>query len=113
MKKIFSLLIALFFIISCSSDSSSEDFTGKVFYGVATASCAPTTIENLTPDEYVFMSFVDENDNEVSYQPRPNTWYKMCNGSACMWAKTGSDVSPVDSPVSFDFINTEYNSPCQ
>ncbi|MBP6387377.1 MAG: hypothetical protein KA327_12235 [Pseudarcicella sp.] len=59
------------------------------------------------------MSFVDENDNEVSYQPRPNTWYRMCNGSACMWAKTGSDVTPVDSPISFDFIKTEYTSPCQ
>jgi hypothetical protein len=113
MKNFLIVTTIVLLSFSCSSDSSSSDLTGKVFYGVATASCAPTTIDNLTPDEYVLMSFVDENDNEVSYQPRPNTWYRMCNGSACMWAKTGSDVSPVDSPISFDFIKTEYTSPCQ
>ena len=112
MKKII-LGISTFLFMSCSSDSSSEDYTGKVFYGVASASCSPTNVTNLNPDEYVLMSFVDENDNEVNYQPKPNTWYRMCGGSACMWAKTGNDVSPVDSPISFDFINTEYTNPCQ
>jgi hypothetical protein len=111
--KIFLIVTTIVFLsFSCSSDSS-ENLKGKVFYGVASATCLPTTIDNLTPNEYILMSFVDENDNEVSYQPRPNTWYRMCNGSACMWAKTGSDVSPVDSPISFDFIKTEYSSPCQ
>ena len=113
MKKIILGIASVLLCISCSSDSSSEDFSGKIFYGVASASCSPTTITNLSAKDYVLMSFVDENGDEISYQPRPNTWYKMCNGSACMWAKTGNDVSPKDSPISFDFINTEYNSPCQ
>jgi hypothetical protein len=114
MKKIILVIASVLLCISCSRDSSSEDFTEKVFYGVASASCSPTTsITNLSPDDYIRMSFKDENDNDVSYQPRPNTWYRMCDGNLCMWAKTGNDVSPKDSPISFTFFKTEYSSPCQ
>ena len=120
MKKIivFLMLISVLTIpfYGCSgsdSDEKSVDLTGKIFYGVATASCNPTSVTNLSSSEYVMMSFADENGNEISYQPKPNTWYRMCTGSACAWVKTGSDVSPKDSPMSFDFLPNEYNAPCQ
>jgi hypothetical protein len=111
MKKIILGIVSVLLFISCSKDSESEDFTGKVFYGVATSTCSPTSITNLSPNEYVLMSFVDENDNDISYQPKPNTWYRM--SFAGSWVKTGTDVSPKDSPISFGFIKTEYSSPCQ
>ncbi len=110
-KNILGIVSVFLFFISCSSDSSSEDFTGKVFYGVAIADCNPKSITNLSPDEYVLMSFVDENDNEVSYKPKPNTWYRTSFGG--FWVKTGTDVSPKNSPISFDFKSKEYNAPCQ
>lgn len=113
--KILTLLsVLLIAIFGCSdSDSSQVDLRGKSFYGVVTATCNPTTITNLLPDEYVMMSFADEDGNEISYQPKPNTWYRMCFGSSCAWVKTGSNVTPQDSEISFDFLKTEYSSPCQ
>lgn len=113
MRKLIFLTASLLLLLSCSNDSSSEDLKGKVFYGVATATCFPTNQTNLSPDEYVLMSFADEDGNQVSYQPKPNTWYRMCFGSACTWAKTGSNVTPQDSPISFDFLQNEYTSPCK
>ncbi|MBP6754511.1 MAG: hypothetical protein KA210_00075 [Bacteroidia bacterium] len=107
------LLIAIFGCSSSDSETPEVDLKGKVFYGIVVASCNPASTTNLTPDEYVLMSFSDENGNEISYQPKPNTWYRMCNGNLCTWAKTGSDVTPKDSPMSFDFLPNEYNAPCQ
>jgi hypothetical protein len=111
MKKLIFLTVSMFSLISCSSDSSSEDLNGKVFYGVATASCFPTKLTNLSPNEYVLMSFVDEDGNDVSYQPKPNTWYRM--DFSGQWVKTGINVTPQDSPLSFGFLPIEYKAPCQ
>jgi hypothetical protein len=98
---------------SCSSsDSASKNLIGKIFNGVAVANCGnPTSITNLTSSDYVLMSFEDASGNEISYQPKPNTWYKMGYGNT--WVKTGTDVAPKDSPASFGFLSTEYKSPCQ
>ncbi len=117
MKKIIkrSLLFAIFvtFLSACSnSDSPVPDLKGKAFYGVAVSNCGSSTpITNLTSNEYVLMTFEDVSGNDVSYQPKPNTWYKM--GFSNTRVKTGSDVTPKDSPGSFGFLTTEYTTPCQ
>ena len=113
MKKIILTATAVLILFSCSRNSSSENLLGKSFYGVAYASCFPTEVTNLTPDEYYLIYFLDEDGNEISYQPKPNTWYRMCFGSACTWIKTGNDVSPQDSFISDGIYAIEYTSPCQ
>lgn len=108
------LLVGLFLSIFCGckkSSSSTTDLKGKAFYGVASASCNPTRIVNLSSVDYVLMVFEDASGNDVSFQPKPNTWYKMSNSG--VWAKTGSDVTPKDIPLGFGFRTTEYSSPCQ
>lgn len=110
---LFTSLLLTIFGCSNSDTNSTTDLKGKVFYGVVSASCSPTSTTNLSAKDYVLMSFIDENGDEISYQPKPNTWYRMCAGSACMWAKTGSDVTPKDSPLSFSFLTREYSGPCK
>lgn len=113
MKKIIFLFSFFFFLFSCSSDNdSTPDLKGKAFYGVAVSNCGSSTpITNLTSNEYVLMTFEDASGNDVSYKPKPNTWYKMGFGNTRI--KTGSDVTPKDSPASFGFLTTEYTTPCQ
>jgi hypothetical protein len=60
------------------------------------------------------MTFEDAAGNDVSYQPKANTWYKMNSpGSLSTWVKTGTDVTPKNVSISFGFTTTEYSSPCQ
>jgi hypothetical protein len=113
--KFFSLSITIIFItlFGCKkSDSANVDLKGKVFYGVVVATCNPTQTSNLTQTDYVLMAFEDASGNDVSYQPKPNTWYKMSFGGG-VWVKTGSDVTPKDVPMSFGFSTTEYSGPCK
>ena len=117
MKKIIelSLLLSINLMIlsACSSsESSTPDLKGKAFYGVAISNCGSSTpITNLTSSEYVLMRFEDASGNDISFQPKPNTWYKFSFGSTRV--KTGSDVTPKNSPITFDFATTEYSTPCQ
>lgn len=117
MNQRLSICVSLFTILllqACNKkESITPNFKGKVFYGVVTASCNPTKIVNLgNSSDYVLMIFEDASGNGISYQPKPNTWYKM-SGNAGIWAKTGSDVTPKDIPLGFDFLSTEHNSPCK
>ncbi|WP_353084465.1 hypothetical protein [Flavobacterium sp.] len=110
------MLVTLYTIIftSCSKTDNTptpEDLTDKAFYGVAIANCPSTNVTNLTSSEYIFMSFVDNTGNSISYQPLPNTWYKM--NTANTYVKTGSDVSPKDAVVTWDFSSTVRTAPCQ
>jgi|LauGreDrversion4_2_1035121.scaffolds.fasta_scaffold00215_14 hypothetical protein len=110
-QKILAILVILI-ISSCSnSDSSEPDLTDKAFYGVAVTTCPSTNITNLTSEEYVLMTFVDSNGNSISYQPSVNTWYKMDNSNT--YVKTGTDVSPKEATITWDFKTTTYSSPCQ
>ena len=115
--KFFSLSITIIFItlFGCKkSDSANVDLKGKVFYGVVVATCNPTQTTNLNQTDYVLMAFEDAAGNDVSYQPKANTWYKMnYPGSLATWVKTGSDVTPKNAPMSFGFSTTEYTGPCK
>ena len=121
MKKIISLkkvqiilLMSLLSVIytACSkSDSTTADLTDKAFYGVAVADCPSTNVTNLTSSEYIFMSFVDNAGNSISYQPLPYTWYKMDTSNT--YVKTGTDVTPKDAPITWDFSSTVHSAPCQ
>lgn len=108
MKKLILLLLTGI-LLSCSSDSSTKD---KAFYAVAYATCSPTEIENIPLGE-VFISFMDEDWNDISYQPKKNTWYRACYGNACFWYKTGNNVTPQNADFSSGVLSIEYNSPCQ
>lgn len=113
MKKNIFLMLLSVFLFSCSSDNdSAPDLKGKAFYGVAISNCGSSSpITNLNRSEYILMTFEDASGNDISFQPKANTWYKMPTGGTRV--KTGSDVSPIDSPASFAFLTKEYASPCQ
>lgn len=117
LKKVQILFIIPFLSIIYSACSKSDepstnaDLTGKAFYGVAVANCPSTTVTNLSSSEYMLMTFVDNAGNEISYQPLPNTWYRM--NTANTYVKTGSDVTPKDAVVSWDFSSAIRSGPCQ
>lgn len=114
-KKVQVLFLMTFLSViytSCSkSDSTPADITDKAFYGVAVANCPSTNVTNLTSSEYILMSFVDNAGNTISYQPSPNTWYKMSTSNT--YVKTGTDVTPKDAPMTWDFSSTVHSAPCQ
>jgi hypothetical protein len=108
------LIILIILVNACSKSdepSTNADLTGKAFYGVAVANCPSTTVTNLSSSEYMLMTFVDNAGNEISYQPLPNTWYRM--NTANTYVKTGSDVTPKDAVVSWDFSSAVRSGPCQ
>jgi hypothetical protein len=103
-KKILILLFFSFsiFVSSCVEDSSKNvEYPG--FKAVSIAMLCPSTPTNVANDD-VFISFEDE-----SFRPKPNTWYKT---DFNIWYKTGSDVSIVNAPVSFEVQTTGYTSHC-
>ena len=107
-----TLLTVIFTSCSKSDDTPTPaDLTDKAFYGVAVTNCPSTNVTNLTSSDYILMSFVDNTGNSISYQPLPNTWYKMNTSNT--YVKTGSDVTPKDAVLTFDFSSTVRSGPCQ
>lgn len=88
---------------SCKKNSSTTNLSGKGFIVTQSARCNGTssTITNLNVGD-LYISF-----DSPTFTPAPNTWYRAINptggsagsGNLLFRYKTGSDVSPKNTPV--------------
>ena len=111
-KKILTILIISLsiFISSCKKDDSNnvEYHPGFKAVSFVNGINCPGTPEDISNDD-VLISFVD-----YSYRPKANTWYKTEGTTGVLWYKTGSNVSVVNTPVSYGgLLNTEYTAHCR